>query len=821
MLKTELMAAVNYLSRNKLAASLKAIGLSIGIACLLLVILLIQFEFSVDRFHHNIDNIYRLLIVGESRSDDHTLKYYSDIVQSRALFLKSLPEVKDILRMVPKPGRIKFKNTWIRENRFWLTDPNVFNIFTMPLRYGDPETVLETPHSVVLTPVMASKYFGEDDPIGKTIRMQFSIIPVEYTFKVTGILEPLPKNSSIQIDFLAHIPFERFSHDRREISGNISEWVHALTFIELVDPAFYPDFQEKLGEIRCHDVDKSASLDNLKYQLEPLKRTYLHSKADFLAPSSIDAAQKKGNVEFLVILMVLGLIVLVVSCVNTINFNPPLVNLPSKRVDVEINLHTIRTQLIVRHIIENVLMCCLAILLSIVLLELLLPFVKDSFNRDIVVSYADNWIFWFCLFVVAIFVVLLSSAFPVLVISSLKLETISKKPILKSYQLLRSGLIISQLVLCLTILILSLVIFDQLNVIRTKDAGFNTKNLIFFQVDDKNLVEHYPAFKKEVLDIYGVEQMTASNFVPWSHGAMFKLAYYDHDAIVIANTMFVDPSFLETYQIEIVDGDGFSTKWTEMPGYLVINETARKVLQSTGTDPLFKSVGIPVVGGSPIGSSSFWQNRVQGVIRDFFILHPLNSIQPLAIIPSYHLRYMRSYITIRLADHNQANILSKIEEVVERYFPQILLDIRYIDSEMAKMHHKIMAGYLKAIICIVSFVVFITLVGLIGYSFYETDRCAKEIGIRKTLGAKPIQIATQLIFRFCKLTLIANVIAWPICYYIVQWGQGVIDYPYPVQICVTHFIWIGLLSLLLTIIVVLVQTYHAALIDPARALRYE
>ncbi|MFC1877908.1 ABC transporter permease [Thermodesulfobacteriota bacterium] len=360
-----------------------------------------------------------------------------------------------------------------------------------------------------------------------------------------------------------------------------------------------------------------------------------------------------------------------------------------------------------------------------------------------------------------------------------------------------------------------------MNDIKSKDIGFNTKNLIFFQIDDEKLVEHYPAFKEEILRIAGVKHMTASNYVPWSHGTMPKFAYYDDDAVVIANTIFADSSFLETYQIPVVDGEGFSTKWTEMPGYVIINETARQVLQSTGTDPLSKALGIHTGRGVNRKNSFFWQHRVHGIINDFSTLYPPSSIQPLAILPSYHVRYVRIYITIRLADHNQTNILSQVEEVVKHFYPQSLFDFKYVTEEMENMHHRKMDGYLKTIIFTVGFAIFITMIGLFGYATYETDRCTKEIGVRKALGAKPVQIAKYFILRFVKLVLIANIISWPISYLFTQWALKEYDCFYTLQISIKHLLLVGVSSLLIAIVVVSVQVYRAALVDPASVLRYE
>jgi putative ABC transport system permease protein len=390
MCKKNLIAALKALSVNKLSTFLNIMGLSIGITCVLLAILFVQHELSIDRFHQKINNIYRLLIAGESRSRNHALEYHSDIIQSRARVLKKFPEIKRVVRMVPERGKIKYKDTWIREHRFWLTDPNIFDMLTLPLRYGDSKTVLQTPNSVVITPAMALKYFGNDNPIGKTFNIQFSIIPVQYTFRVTGILEPLPTTSSIQIDFLAHIPFERLIKDRREMSGNLSEWIYVMTLLELVDASAYPSLQEKLSHIHCHDAYKYMRLENMTYRLEPLKQAYLKSKATFSAPFYTDFTKAKGDVRLLIMVAVLSFAALLASCLNPINFSPEPASQRSEEDVQSKGERTIRKRLSTQLITKIVVMSGLSILLSLVLLETTLPLYSSIFDRELSVNYSTN-----------------------------------------------------------------------------------------------------------------------------------------------------------------------------------------------------------------------------------------------------------------------------------------------------------------------------------------------------------------------------------------------------------------------------------------------
>lgn len=818
MFKQYVITALRSFSENKLTTSINIMGLSIGMTCALLLFLFVQFELSTDQFHHKIDKLYRLLIVGESRDIDHTLEYRSDIIQNRVLFLRKYPEIKNVVRLLPGHGKIKYKNRWIQENRFWFSDPHIFDMLSLPLKRGNPKTALQTPNSLVITPGMAAKYFGKEDPIGKTLKIRMSLIPALHIFKVTGILEPLPKSSSIKIDFLAHIPFERLTQDRREITGNINEWIYVMTFVELVDPSAYQSLQEKLSDIYCHDIDKSASLENMKFQIEPFKNAYLRSKTTYFesdaAPYFEDAIARTSGMRIIIILSVTGIIILLISCINSINITTSQAILRARKAGACTIACEQRRQLIIQFITETMLINYLALLLAMFLVELLLPSFNTLIKRELSVNYTNDWAFLPGIVGITALSGFMSGICPVFVLTSINSFTALKSIGRQLSALLRKGLIIIEIGVCVVVFVFALTMLDENRALEAKDIGFNSRNLIFFQLDDKDLAERYPAFKKEILRIAGVTHMTASNFVPWENGLMHSYAYYSDDASVRAQTIFADSSFIETYQIPIVDGEGFSAKWTEMPGYVIINETARTVLQSAGVDPLYRIVDIPF-------GKFFWQHRVHGIMQDFSFFYPTKRLKPLSILPAYHMRYVRNYVTIRLSEDNHSEIVARIRKTVMRFFPKAQFEYKYVAGEMEKMHAQKTGHSRLASLFAIGAALFIAGVGFFGFATYETERCTKEIGIRKALGAKPMQIAIHFIFRFAGLALIANVITWPVCYFIVQWIPGVISYPHPVHISFTHFLWAGLLTLTLTIAAVWAQTYRASSGDPAKALRYE
>ena len=818
MFKTYLITSLRALAKNKLISIINIMGLSVGLSCALLVFLFVQYEVDVDQFHQKIDSIYRLIVVGESKDIGQALEYRSDIdYRAAPRLLQAYPEITNVACLMPQWGKIDYQNQQIRENRFWFADSHIFNLLTLPLKRGNPDIALQAPNSVLITPEMAAKYFGEEDPVGKTFKMVLFWYPVSYTFTVTGILEPLPETSSIKIDFLAHVPFERLRQDIKTVSGEGDPSCDVIIFAELAHRSALETLQEKLKELDVREFYKSLNLKNMRYRLEPFKHAYLTSKATYYeadaSPNLINTSFRSGDMRSIILLVLMGGIILIVSCINIINLGTAQATLRAREIGVRKVVGARRRQLILQFISETILLSCLSLLFALVFTELLLPSFNTLVQRELSVNYLNNWIFLLGMVGITVLTGFLSGIYPAFVLSAFKPVTALKSRRLGSSAFIRKGLMMMQTCVCVAVLLFALVMRAEISALKTRTVGFNSHNLIFFQIEDEHLFERYPSLKKEVLRIPGVMNLTASNFVPWQYGFMIYFAYYNQDVAVRSQTLSIDTSFMDTYQIPLTAGEGFRTEWVENEGKIIINETARKLLQSSGTDPLSRSIGI--------SNASFWRNRVQGIMRDFYCLYPAKRIQPLVLISTRFLRMGREYVTIRLAENNQGAILAAIEKTVKRFFPKTPFDYTYVDKAMEELHRRKMGYRMWALVFTTGFSLFIAGVGLFGFAAYETERCTKEIGIRKTLGASPLQIAVHFILRFAKLTLMANLLAWPVCYFIIQWILRLIDYPHPVRIGFTHFLWAGLLTLALTIVVVWAQTLRAASIDPVKALRYE
>ena len=388
------------------------------------------------------------------------------LLQVGPTLLRKYDEVKNLARLMPWRGKIRHNRSWVREDRIWFTDPHIFDLLTLPLLRGDPETALQTSHSLVLTPAMANKYFGDEDPMGKTLKMQMATFPAFYTFTVTGILKHLPKTSSMRIDFLAHIPYEQLTADQRKISRTMSLWVHAMIFVELSHSSTHGLVQEKLKDLYCHDPDKSMGLEQMAFEIHPFKHAYLRSKARYVGSITDlrvgEEVIRSGSLQSLVFIAILGGIALVFSMLNfTMLSIARSVRQRRKRV---------------WFIGESVLLAGLAILPALGLTDLLLPFFNDLVHRELEIRHAFNWIHLMGMVGIAA----ITSLVPGICLAlGLRLSGSGVHGSPLSF-LFSKALLLVQISICALVLVFALALLDETNAPKSRDLGFTAKNLIFF-----------------------------------------------------------------------------------------------------------------------------------------------------------------------------------------------------------------------------------------------------------------------------------------------------------------------------------------------------
>lgn len=876
MFRSYLSTALRAMLRNKTSTLISIGGLALGMCCALLIFLFIQFELSYDSFHKKQDLIYQVLVKGEQRNGE--IQYRSSVVHDLADRLRAdylpgasprpdglaplgkiteeqarqdgggrsgypflnLPEppgshyITDVVRMSPQTGNVRYQDRSFAEDYFYFTEAAVFRIFDFPLQKGDRDTALSEPGSIVLTPEMAEKYFPSEDPLGKILHFELPSAP-SFSFKVTGILQPIPRNSSMPVRFFATLPFD-------VLKSGQPEWqpLYTSTYIEfggakrkrrpsiiktivqdliIVDKPIHVnivagDFNRELAEIRLPDFYADHLYTNWQFTTEPFRDTYFAGDRIFtsFAGKHVET-RKKGNLLSILLLFVLALLILTISCINVTNLATARSACRAREIAVRKVMGADRGRLVFQFLTESTLLSCISLLLALALVELLLPGFNHVFHRDLAIDYVDNWGYLLAAMAgIALVAGLLSGIYPAFFLSSFPVVETMKGENLPASKKLRKWLIIFQLTASVCVLIFSLFLSWESDWLRNKHPGFTTDGIIFFKIDHGDLRQAYPEFKRDLLNIPGVSQVTASSLVSWEYGVsgLAAFAVPDTGKTVQAQLLLVDPDFLRLYEIPVTAGEDFPQAPENQENLCIVNEAARKVFA------LEDSVGKKLRYGEK------YLCQVRGVAADFHYDYPWQKIEPLVIIPADEYYGMqRPYISVRLLPGYPEEVFETIEKTVKRSFPGSIFSYRSVEREIGRIHKSINYHWEKILKCASAVLIFLAALGLAGFAGYEAERKIKEIGIRKALGATRMQICMVFILQFIPMILTASIIAWVISWLSIPVFLRMIDYPWPFRLGLPGFILSCGLTLSVCLATVGFQIFRAASLNPADALRDE
>ncbi|MCP4689621.1 MAG: FtsX-like permease family protein [Desulfobacterales bacterium] len=808
MFSNYLITAIRSLARNKMASGISIIGLALGISCALLIFLFIQFELSFDDFHTNRDRIYRVLQKGIRKTEARDEVYISSNPYELTPKLQGeFPGIESVVRLTPQIGVVKYGDRKFEEGNFYFTDPGFFGMFDFPLKSGNPDTALAAPNTVVLTEEMAEKYFGEEDPMGKVIKLKVYYMD-QQSFTVTGVLRSIPRNSSIRINFLARKPFDL-------LKKALPRWMpyYAYTYIKLIDGASENQVAEKLSKLKMRDFYSDALFFEWNFILQPFKDLHFYNEANYRSVNGRSGNELlEGNLMLIFLLAALSIMILVISCINVMNLSTARSANRAKEIGVRKVIGADRGQLIVQFLTESILMALLSLVLSIALVEASLKFFNTMIHRDLVIDYANNAGYLISMGGLTVMVGLFSGLYPAFFLSSLHPVKTLKGENAPASITLRKTLMITQIVVSICIFIFSFLITREVGFLRDKPLGFDTERVIVFKLDDLGLGKKYPGFKKSLLGLPGVSHVTLSAYGTWGRGTVgfSTFSCLGTDAVNQQQLMLADPDYLRVFKIPVVEGENFPENKDAAENMCIINKAAKKEL------------GFDDVLGRKLRHGGFFIRRIIGVVDDFHYRYPTEEIRPLVIVPAdnyYGIR--RRFISVRLLPGAEEETIAKIGDAVKNFFPNLIFQYAYVDKEIERMHAARNDHFEIALKFSTGFSIFIACLGLFGFAEYETTRKTKEVGIRKALGAGRVQIALHFVKGFVKMTIIANIIAWPISFYLSRRILAGIGYPYSFNMGLSIFILAGLTTLLLTALTTCVQTTRAASVNPVDALRDE
>ena len=787
MIKNYLTVAIRNITRNKTFSAINILGLAIGMACCILILLYVQNELSYDQHHEHAHRIHRVATEGSIAGSMHQYAF-TPFPMGPAL-VKDYLEVIDAVRFYKGNPRMFVRDQhghFFYENGVMFTDSNIFKAFNFPLSQGDTETAFLEPYSVVITEAIAQKYFGEQDPVGQILSFN------DKAFKVTGVLKDTAHNTHFQFNLLASpIPLK-------------SDWGrHSFyTYLLLQQSAFARELEAKLpGFIERHAGKEHED----QYFLQPLTDIHLRSHlGGEISPN--------GDIRYVYLFLIIALFVLVLACINFMNLSTARSATRSKEVGMRKVVGANRTQLIRQFIGESILLALVALLFAIVLIEISLPAFNAFIQRELVLDYAGNWHVVLGLLSVVLFAGLLSGIYPAFFLSAFQPIEVLKSTLTRGLKTssARKTLVVFQFVISIILIIGTVVVYDQVDYIRNKKLGFDKEHVIVMPDPGEQVTERY----RSILSTYpNVLNTSRSDYLPGGGVSSRRFRPFSHsthldDLGLFVRYIEVDQGFISTYGLELVEGRDFSK--SDKYRTFILNEAAmRKFGWTSYTN---QKVEVGYRQGSRMKVSV--RGDVVGVVKDFHYQSLHHEIEPLIIMTGNWF----NYFSIRIRSDDVAGTLSFLKTQWKEIAPNKPFDYFFLDDDYDKLYRtEEQIGTLFGLFSILA--IFVASLGLFGLASFTAQLRIKEIGIRKVLGASVSNLVLMLSKEFALLVGLANLIAWPIAYYAMhRWLQ---DFAYRIDLEIWAFVLSGFLALFIALTTVSYQAWKVARTNPVDALRYE
>jgi ABC-type antimicrobial peptide transport system permease subunit len=785
MLKNYLKITLRNINKYKGYSSINILGLAVGMACCILIILWVRDELSFDRFHENADVIYRVTLLDAA---------ITPWPLAEAL-KKDFPEIVESARLRILTNRlISYKDKKFYENDFVAVDPSFLKMLSFPLVKGDLSTGLTEPKTILITEETAARYFGNEDPIGKVLTYNN-----HYDFMVTGVLKNVPHNSHVQFDFL--VPFE----STLRAFGWTDAWYSSnyTTYVQLADNVSTQQISDKVYNY----MKKIYSKSRTKLMLQPL--TDIHLRSDY----AIDLyGHTENKAIYVYAFSVIALFVLLIACINFMNLSTARSEKRTKEVGLRKVIGASRHNIITQFYGESLFMTIISFIAAVLLVLLLLPAFNNVSGKQLTLDLMKEPVFLLGLLGIMLITGLVSGSYPALVLSSFKpvdsIKGIGLRLSSKSGKsLFRRTLVVIQFTLSIILIVGALIVYKQINYMLNKELGYQKESMVYF-IKRANLRKQYDAFKSELLRDPNIVGVTASSDVPsyTVHSTlMFSWEGKDPETKFSIHQFSVDHDYIKTFNMNIIAGRDFSK---EFP---VDNSTESFIVNETAV----KAMGLKNSVGTKFTLFEEHSGQIVGVVEDFHYKSLQKEIEPLVlrIDPSWD-----SYVFIKFRSEHMQEAIASVRRVYNSFNPDYPLEYTFLDKAVERLYNseqktKKIFNYFTII------AIMISCLGLYGLAAYMAQQKTKEIGVRKVLGASVRSIIHLISKEFIFLVTIANIIAWPMAYFVMK--QWLLNFAYRVNLSVWIFILSGLASLAIAMLTVSFQSIKAATANPVDSLRYE
>jgi putative ABC transport system permease protein len=789
MWKNYLLTAIRNLKKYKGHSLINIMGLAIGMAASLLIFLYVHHELSYDMFHSKADRIQRVLLLDKSMGVSNTYAGITFVAMGPEI-PADIPEVEEAVRIMGRgrqPLRIGERRIYTKDMA--MADPSIFKIFDFGLVEGDPDSALQESFTAVLTQDMAATLFGEDDPTGKTF------IWGEDDFRVTGILADIPRVSHLQFDVLISL---NFPDEEGSIGESLRDWgrISAPTYVLLREGTTPENLEEKLiGVLRKNGIEENFAVTN-----QALKDVHLRSKNVVFDGNN----KNKGDISNVYSMSAVAFFILLIAIFNFMNLSTARSHGRSREVGMRKVVGALRFQLIGQFLGESLLLCVCGLVIALALVSLALVYLRSAFDLHLDLGILLQPLVAVGIVAGTLLTGLLAGSWPSFVLSSFKPTQVlkgSSKGSSKGMGM-RRVLVVVQFAISIALIIGSGIVYQQIKFIKTRNMGYDREQILFLSFNQETTAQ-YETMVEKLAQSPDILSLSSSGNLPGRTMGRFGIQPdgIDQTDPWIVSGMSMDEHFIETLGLELVEGRNFSREFgTDAEEAVIINQAAAKAI---GWDePLNKTF-------------QNGQLKVVGVIRDFHFASLRHVVEPLVI------RFRpdaNGFLSLKLRAGAIPDAIAHLRAVWDELLPGHPLEFTFLDDEFNMQYRREQSfGSLTRGFTVLA--IFIACLGLFGLASHTVEQRTKEIGIRKVLGAGMGSLLSLLATTYLKLVLLANLIAWPVAYFMMK--RWLADFVYRIDLGIGIFFLSMISAAVISLLTVSYHSMRAAKLDPVRALRYE
>lgn len=801
MIKNYFITAWRNIWRNKTIAFINLFGLSVGMTAAVLILMWVQNERSFDTYHPDVNNIYHVVNHIKITKDEEWI-WENSPLNMATVAKQDIPEITQTARMLSSEWEepvINVNNSLFTEKKFAYVDSNWFSMFHYDMKQGNVASFINDPYGMVLTESKAKKFFGNENVIGQIVKID----SVNYT--VRAVVNDNPSNSSFQMDIM--LPLNVYVNNQRK-NGNNNDWgnFNYLTFLKLKETANGNAVAEKLNEVLAKNKGKE---NNGFITLSTLASMHFDTS---MQSSVLSHTEKKTTYIF----SILALLLLLTACINYVNLTTAKASLRAKEVSIRKIVGAYSRHLFFQFIIESLLISVLSLVVSVLLIQLSIPFFNQLTERNFISPFG-SFMVWKVLAGTLLTAILLNGIYPALMLSSFKpLNVFRGKTFLKLKDSgIRKGLVVFQFTLSVMLIVGTIVVFKQMQFIQNTNPGYNRSQIVSIQVPFKKFILYVQKgqsenlisnIKHELLENVNTQLVTSANqpIVDIKNRQAGSANWDGKDSLFNPSlvTLSVDENYKNIFGLQMKEGRWFLPNSKSDAKNYILNETAVKALK----------IHKPFIG------QRFSFNGVEGsligVVKDFHHGSMHSKIEPVLIYNNF----WKPYFFVKVKEGNVKQTLATIETVWHKFLPDEPFDYAFMDDTFNALYKSDLKTS-KLILVFSIITIIIAVLGLFGMAAFTAEHKTKEIGIRKVLGATVANITTLLSKEFIILVGIAIIIASPIAWWTMnKWLQ---NFAYRIQIRWWMFVFAGFIGIALALITVSFQAIKAAIANPVKSLRTE